>query len=288
MINFIYEVDNDKHIIWTYENNKIKNKRYFYQNLSHIDFKPPIKYFIKDTKFNFYYKKLAIFTSKPFSIKVLEKEIGKFQKKDEEIVWYLINNVKVNQKKEKFILWKTGEIEFWLWVYALHKKYKDKINKIFWKKPINIFPTSIGTIYCLNKLFCNGNMLYLSSTKTKIITLKNWFYKNIEEINIWTNQLNNWILETFHENINIFQLNDFQQKVYKKILNKFLQPILIFIKNNLIGNNLYIIWDISNYPFLIETISNGIKLPVIPLRIDGKTFKNIEKVDLFCLEKINV
>lgn len=288
MINFVYEINDNKHIIWTYEKNKIKNKRYFYQDLSNIDFQYPVKYFIKDTKFSFYYEKLAFFAKNPLPIKTLESEIKKFQKKDEEIIWYIINNIKVNQKNENFVLWKTGEIEFWLWVYSLHKKYKDKINKIFWKNPINIFPTSIWTIQCLSKLFLNGNVLYLSNTSTKILTLKNWFYKNIEEIDIWTNQLNSWILEIFHKNINIFQLNDFQQRVYKKILNKFLQPILIFIKNNLIGENLYIIWDISNYPFLIENISNSIKIPVIPLRIDGKAFKSIEKIDLFCLEKINV
>jgi len=288
MINFIYEINSNKYLIWNYQNKKLKNKMFYYKNLDKLDFVFPVKFFLKDTKFKFYYKKFTFYQENKFGINQLENLVKEFKQPNQQIIWYITNNIRINWKNKKYLLGNKWEISFWLWVYSLHTKYIDQIKKIFWQNPVHIFPTSLASIQCISKIFKKWNILYLLENITKIIKISNWYYYNIEEINIWLQDLYKWILETFHQDINWKQLTEFQQKVYTRKLNEFIQPLVFFIKENLINKNLYLIWNLSKYPLLIEKLSEYLKIPIIPLKIDNKTFQTIEQLDLFCIKKINV
>ena len=288
MINFIYEINQNKYLIGNYQNKKLKNKMFYYQSLDKLDFAYPVKFFLKDTKFNFYYKSFAFNQENKFSIAQLESLLKEFKQPKEQIIWYIINNININWEPEKYLLGQKWEISFWLGVYSLHTKYLDQIKKIFWQNPVHIFPTSLASIQCISKIFENWNILYLLENTTKTIQIINWFYHKVEEISLWLKELHNWILETFHQDISWEQLNEFQQKVYKKKLEEFIQPLVFFIKDNSINKNLYLIWNLAKYPLLTETLSKHLKIPVIPLRIDNKTFQTIDQLDLFCIQKINV
>jgi hypothetical protein len=170
----------------------------------------------------------------------------------------------------------------------LHQKYLDQIKKIFGEEKVQIYPTSLASIQCVSQIFQNWNILYLLDNISKTIQIVNGFYHKVEQIEIWLKQLHNWILETFHQDINYQQLNEFQKKVYLKKLREFIQPLVFFIKDNLINENLYLIWDLSKFPQLTQELSKQLKISIVPLRIDNKTFKTIEQLDLFCIQKLNV
>ncbi len=289
MINFAYEINNEKYLVWNYKNKKIKNKIFYFQNLNKLEYSHEIKLFLKDTNFNYYYNNFYFNQDKKFNLLQLEKLLSSFCiNKNEKIIWYYINNIIINWQKEKFILWKKWEISFWIWLYTLHKKYLDKIKWIFWQNKVKIYPSSISSIQCISNFFESWNLIYLLENNTKIIKLEKWFYKKIEEIEVGLKSLSNSIAEIFHTDICFEELNEFQKSVYLKKINEFIQPISIFIKKNISNKTLYLISDLKKYPKLIDRLSDNLNIWIIPLKIDNKSFKTIEQLDLFCIEKTNV
>jgi len=288
-MNFAYQISNTKSLVANLKNWKLTNKMFYYKKLSEVDFEDKNLFFMLDSKFNFYGKTFIFDKEEKITLNDIEKLLNEFKKRNEKVIWYTINNIVVNWKKEKFILWQKWEISFHLWVYSLKNIHYDEVLEIFWKnKKVQIYPTSLFSINCLNNIFNDWIIVYLLENTTKVIKIVNWFYQSIEKIEIWLKNFNIWLLENFHKNINFKELGEYQKKVYLKELENFLQPISLFIKDNAINQNIYLVWDTHKYPKLTEKISQQINSTIIPLRIDNKSFKRIEDLDLYCIKKNNV
>ena len=286
MSNLLYEISEEKKIIATLQENKISNKIFYYDKLEKLDFSQPSYFFLEDKKFNFYYKTFFFNQEDKFTIKQLQEFLKSFEfKKNEIFIGYMINNIKVYDKSSNYLLGKKWKISFWIGVYTLENKHLEFIKQIFWKNySIKIFPNSLFSIQCISKLMPNWTFVYLGKEKTKIIQIKNWFYYKVEHLPLWLNYIQKEIDEIF-KNIKLNALTDFQKKVYIKKLTELLQPIAIFIKSNLISDQIYIIWNFENFPKLLEELSNSIKTKILPLPIDNKKFSTIHDLDLYCIWK---
>ena len=282
-VNFIYEVKNWKYIIWEKKDNKIYNKRYFFWNLWDLDIKDKTEIFLDDIFFNFEIKSFIYDSYKKISIKHIENNLKDFW----DFIWYTILNIVKNWQKSKFILWQSWEISYDIWTYNINKLKYNEILKYFWKNiKLNIFPNSFFLIKCIWEEIKNWSILYLLKNNTKLINIKKWFYKNIEKLDIWIYEFNKNIKNIFWKNINsIENMSTFNQKVYIKELNKFLEPIILFLKNNLLNNNIYIIWDFKNAPLLLKILWDKLDTNIIPIRIDNKTFTTTEKANIYFILK---
>jgi len=283
-INFIYEWE-EKYITGVLKNNKIHNKKFYYQNIENLNLDENIHLFLKDNKLTYFQKYIIKSTSKKISIKDIENEISEIDLERNVFLWYNISNIKVNWKKENFLLWQSGDIEYVLWIYTISRIEYDKIIWAFWKNTkLNIYPNSL---FLIRKLEINNwNILYIWKNHTEIINVKNWFYFWVEKIELGTSFFENKIKEIFWKNIaTTANLSSFHKKIYEKELNKFLVPINFFVKENLKWNIIYSIWDFSHFPNLIENISKETKSEVIPIRIDNKTFLHPEQANIYCIWK---
>ncbi len=280
-INFIYEVNEGKYIIWTKTKNNINNKQYFFWNIWDLNIKEWTEIYIEDTNFNFDIKTFLYDNNKKIWLKEIEENLKKFGK----ITWYTILNTNKKWEKIKFILWQHWEISYDIGIYSINNKKKNQIFKNFWKNiKLNIFPSSFFLIKNVWEKIKQWTILYLLNNTTKIINIEKWFYKNIEKINIWIEQFENTIIDIYGKKINnINNMWEFNKKVYNKELDKFLEPINIFIQNGLLNNNIYIIWEFKNTPLLLQKIWEKLKSNIIPIKIDNKTFKNIEQADIHCI-----
>ena len=286
MPNFLYEISEEKKIIATLQENKISNKIFYYDKLEKLDFSQPSYFFLEDKKFNFYYKAFFLNQEDKFTIKQLQEFLKSFEfKKNEIFIGYMINNIQIDNKPSNYLLGKKWKISFWIGVYTLENKHLELIRQIFWKNySIKIFPNSLFSIQCISKLMPNWTFVYLGKEKTKVIQIKNWFYFKVENLPLWLNYLQKEFTQIFKDT-NLNALTDFQKKVYIKKLTELLQPISLFIKANLISDQIYIIWNFENFPKLLEELSNSIKTKILPLPIDNKKFSTIHDLDLYCIWK---
>ena len=288
--NFLYEIDDNKYIIWNIKNNKISNKQYFFWSIDNLDFDDNSKIFLQDTKFNYYQKSFAFYTKNKLTINDIEKEINIIDIWKDIFVGYSISDIKIDWQNSSKILWKKWDIEYTLWIYTLAKIEYNKILKYFWKNSkINIFPNSLFLIKYIWKDIKNGNLLYFWNDKIEILNIKNSFYAGVEVLNIWTKIFLNNIKEIYGYYLtSLSELSSFHKKIYEKELEKYIEPILLFLKENIKQWNIYIIWDFKNLPQLLEKLSTKLKQTIIPVQIEHKKFESVEKANLFCIEKFNI
>lgn len=282
-VNFIYEVKNWKYIIWERKWNIIYNKKYYFWNLWDLDIKDWMDIYIKDINLDFKVSNFVYNNKKKISIKDIEDNIKEFW----EISWYTILNIISNWKKNKFILWESWEISYDIWVYKINKLEYNQILKYFWKNiKFNIVPNSFFLVKQIWEDIKKWTILYLLENNIKVINIDKCFYKNIETLDMWIDEFYKNIKNIFWKNINnIDNMWSFNQKVYKKELVKFLEPIILFLKENILNKNIYIIWDFKNAPELVKNLWNKLNANIIPVRIDNKSFKNVEQADIYCILK---
>jgi len=282
-INFIYEITNWKYIIWEKKENKLYNKRYYFWDLWKLDIKNNTEIYLEDTYFDFQLKNFIYNNKKKISIKNIKDNLEDFQN----FIWYNILNIFINWKKSNFILWKYWEITYDIWTFNLNKLKYNKILKYFGKNiNLNIFPKSFFLVSCMQEDIQQWSILYFLNNNIKTINIEKNFYKNIEKLDIWIDEFHKNIKNIFWKRIsNIENMSNFNQKVYTKELEKFLEPIVLFLKKNLQKENIYIIWDFKYVPELLKTLWNKLNKNIIPIKINNKTFKNIEEADIYCILK---
>lgn len=282
-INFIYEVSKDKYLIWEKKWEKLYNKRYYYQDLGNIEVKDKIELYLEDINFDFQVKSFVYNNKKKIIIKDIEDNIQDFWK----ITWYTILNIIKNWKKNNFILWQSWEISYDIWVYKLNKFKYNQILKYFWRNiKLNIFPNSFFLVKQIWENIKKWSILYFLKNNTKLINIDKGFYKNIEKIDIWIDEFYKRIENIFWRQINnIENMGSFNQKVYKKELEKFLEPIILFLKDNTVNDNIFIIWNFKSAPLLLKTLWDNLQINIIPIKIENNTFKSIEQADIYCILK---
>lgn len=286
-INFLYEISEDNWLIWYLEWNKLKNKRYFFWSLDKIDFSDNVAIYLSDSKFDYKQKQIIWDYDEKIKLSDIEKELKLFSFKDSIFLWYNISNIIVDDKISSILLWKEWKINYTLWIYWLNKLHYNNLLQIFWKNiNINVYPNSFWTVKEFWINFLHGNLIYFLRNRVKLITIKNWFYENINSLDIWISFLNNRINEIYWKQLdNINELSDFHKKIYFKELNNYLEPIINFLKFNLINDNIFIIWNFNNLPNFLDTISSKLNKVIVPFKVDNKNFKTMEEVDIYNILK---
>lgn len=286
-INFLYEISEDNWLIWYLEWNKLKNKRYFFWSLDKIDFSDNVAIYLSDSKFDYKQKQIIWDYDEKIKLSDIEKELKLFSFKDSIFLWYNISNIIVDDKISSILLWKEWKINYTLWIYWLNKLHYNNLLQIFWKNiNINVYPNSFWTVKEFWINFLHGNLIYFLRNRIKLITIKNWFYENINSLDIWISFLNNRINEIYWKQLdNINELSDFHKKIYFKELNNYLEPIINFLKFNLINDNIFIIWNFNNLPNFLDTISSKLNKVIVPFKVDNKNFKTMEEVDIYNILK---
>lgn len=286
-INFLYEISEDNWLIWYLEWNKLKNKRYFFWSLDKIDFSDNVAIYLSDSKFDYKQKQIIWDYDEKIKLSDIEKELKLLSFKDSIFLWYNISNIIVDDKNSSILLWKEWKINYTLWIYWLNKLHYNNLLQIFWKNiNINVYPNSFWTVKEFWINFIHGNLIYFLRNRIKLITIKNWFYENINSLDIWISFLNNRINEIYWKQLdNINELSDFHKKIYFKELNNYLEPIINFLKFNLINDNIFIIWNFNNLPNFLDTISSKLNKVIVPFKVDNKNFKTMEEVDIYNILK---
>lgn len=286
-INFLYEISEDNWLIWYLEWNKLKNKRYFFWSLDKIDFSDNVAIYLSDSKFDYKQKQIIWDYDEKIKLSDIENELKLLSFKDSIFLWYNISNIIVDDKNSSILLWKEWKINYTLGIYWLNKLHYNNLLQIFWKNiNINVYPNSFWTVKEFWINFLHGNLIYFLRNRVKLITIKNWFYENINSLDIWISFLNNRINEIYWKQLdNINELSDFHKKIYFKELNNYLEPIINFLKFNLINDNIFIIWNFNNLPNFLDTISSKLNKVIIPFKVDNKNFKTMEEVDIYNILK---
>jgi len=281
-INFLYEKKEGEYLIWNLEDWKLKDKKYFFWKLIDLDFSDEMNVYLLDTKFN-YYLKSFVSTDKKVILQDIEANLKDFDLWKDRFIWYTITDIEINWKKSDILLWKTWDITYNIWVYTLDNINYNNVLQDFGKNmKLNIFPTSFWTVKFLWKEVLNWNLLYLWENKIEIITIDNWFYKYIDVLDIWLLQFRNTILEIFWKQIiSLEWLSDFHKKIYFKNMDSFLEPIVMFLKDNIVNDKIFVIWDFIHLPNILQVLWNKLKTNIIPIRIWNKEFKTVEKADIY-------
>ncbi len=287
-INFLYETKEWEYLVWNLENGKLKDKKYYFWKLINLDFADEVNLYLLDTKFN-YYLKSFVSNDRKITLQDIESNLKWFNFWKDRFIWYTVTDIQVNGEKSDILLWKTWEITYNIWVYTLDNINYNNILKDFGKNmKLNIFPSSFWTVKILWNEILNWNLLYLWENKTEIIVINNWFYHNIEILDIWLLQLKNNIFEVFWKQINTLDwLSDFHKKIYFKNMDSFLEPIILFLKDNIINDKIFVIWDFTNLPEFLQVLWNKLKTNIIPVRIWKKEFKTVENADIYSILQNN-
>lgn len=222
----------------------------------------PEDYFIFTLKhFNFY-------SSKPFTLSAQKQLIQehcisdkKNNKNISELLYYNINNSSINNEKTDFILSKSGQIQFDFHCIYSHSYCPVDVNTIS-KNKIHILPSSYPTIQILNTQFSdnqNYNIIYINKNNSKLIIVKNGFYKNVITINIWSKDLK----DIYHEQhiSHIFRdpnkVSPITQKIVSDASQFFAQQIIQrAIAQEGLEKNTVIVSDLQKNHFFMESLKN--------------------------------
>lgn len=171
---------------------------------------------LSDDQFNFFSQNLNYYQKDKFTISQF-KDILSHIKKD--LKWkidininsnnYLIDNIYINNEKQIDLFGHNGNMSWDINILSPHKLF-----------PCKTLPQSLWIIKYIHKTQNKNNfaVLYINDKKTKLITTKNWFYDNINEINLWINQIKKDMIED--NAIQAMYDNNLNNIVTKKILNE--------------------------------------------------------------------
>ncbi len=168
--------------------------------------------FLNENKFKIYNFDIFENFDKKITIenidKIIEQKLFEIYKKFGQFntfAFYTINNILINWQPKKYLIWESWLVFFKLSFYFLKpeilQQYQLKFPKNF--KLINFFPNSLFTIKFIQESLKKQSffLLYIDDSVSKLVQVYNWFYKQIEFVNIWINMLK----DTYQEN-NIFDL----------------------------------------------------------------------------------
>lgn len=287
-INLVYEIKEGKYITWNLNNWKISWKKYYFSKLSNLDMSWELDLYMQDEKFDFQSKNFKYNSDKKISIKQIEKNLNSFDFWKNIFAWYIVNNIYENGEKSKFILGKSGNVSYNVWIYTIRQRYHDRALKNFGKnKKINIYPNSIHMVQKIWEDIQDWTIMYILKNKIKIINIEEWFYKNVEEVDIKIKDFKDNILEIFAEELkSLADMTDFNKKVYMRELDKFLEPVKIFVNNACKSNKIYVIWNFEKTPSLLENLGKSTGKLIAPIKVWTKRFSSIEEADIFYIKSI--
>ena len=130
----------------------------------------------------------------------------------------------VNWIEKQFLIWEKWDISCRIILVFLNRESCGIFNDKFWdfqsQKNIEIYPESFQTItYLRNNMHMNNFLLlYIRDSHCKGVLIKDWFYKNIESLNLWVNALmqmykDNWISKYRYKNYEEIENNPFAKNI---------------------------------------------------------------------------
>ncbi len=300
MVNLIYTLEKNKNIIASYKKGKLKNKRFYFDNIDKLNIDIDSYYLDNEEKFYYFSKLTSIELKKPkkLTIKDIEDKMDNILEETvlqgKKVIFYNISYIFIDRKEQEYIMgieWKR--FVFQINIVLMETAETNKIVSTIWNlENLKIYPKSF---FLLNRLYktvkwSDYYLLYIWNKEVKLIDIKNWFYSNIENINTGLDDLKKILTNTFSDldfMKNIDSINDFHKNLYKKEVSKFIEIISMFIKENAPSNkNILLIWDIWNYPLLVDLLSNSCNQSIIPFISKDIRGKKDYDIHLNCLEKI--
>jgi len=130
----------------------------------------------------------------------------------------------VNWIEKQFLIWEKWDISCRIILVFLNRESCGIFNDKFWdfqsQKNIEIYPESFQTItYLRNNMHMdNFLLLYIRDSHCKGVLIEDWFYKNIESLNLWVNALmqmykDNWISKYRYKNYEEIENNPFAKNI---------------------------------------------------------------------------
>ena len=286
-INLIYEIWENKYIIGDINKNKITRKSYYFGDISNLEFSHHTNVFLLDERFTFFQKTFFKHLDRKLTLADIEKDINSIDIGKNILIGYDISDFSVNGNKEDTLLGKKWDISYTIGLFTLSSLEYNRILKIFGKNiKIKIYPNSLYLLKKLNKNLKDGNIVYFGKNEIEVINIINGFYVSVEKIPLGTDILVRKVKEIFGKDlINVDKIQDFHRKIYLKELNQYLEPVIFFLKENILEKwNMYVIGDFRFLPKLIETLASKLQKNIFPIKIDNKSFKNIEDANFYCIE----
>ena len=135
----------------------------------------------------------------------------------------------VNWIEKQFLIWEKWDISCRIILVFLNRESCGIFNDKFWdfqsQKNIEIYPESFQTItYLRNNMHMNNFLLlYIRDSHCKGVLIEDWFYKNIESLNLWVNALmqmykDNWISKYRYKNYEEIENNPFAKNIVVQTL----------------------------------------------------------------------
>lgn len=182
-----------------------------------------------------------------------------------------IDTIFVDWEEKKFVIWEKWEIFFRLYIIIVDKKTINQLNSsygnVLLEKNITIIPESFYTLMFLRNNLKKENfvLLYITENYCKAIVVKNWFYENIEVLNLWISALkqmykDNSIVQYRYKDYNFIESNQLAKGLIMETLEFYSQLFCkrIFEKN-LIWNDIVVISPITKNIHFIEAFDKEYK-----------------------------
>lgn len=226
-------------------------------------------YFMLDeSRFSFFRFDIIKYYQDTFTLKDLDEIIAAKMEEirsvgGEKIMTY-IDTIYVDGEEKKFIIGEKSEIFFRLYIMFLDKKTLNLFNAVYGnvleERKITIIPESFYTLMFLRNNLKKDNftLLYITETYCKAISVKQWFYHEIEVLNLGIAALkqmykDNGIVQYRYKDYTFIESNPLAKGLVMETLDFYSQLFCKrFYEKNLTWTDIVVISPITKNVHFIE------------------------------------
>lgn len=224
-------------------------------------------YLLKEDRFNFYsvdiyQKRDTKFTIWDFK-SVLEDKKQQFYKehwRTSTLLFYDLDSIFIDWEKQKFVINQKWDIYFRLNMIFLDTQTLNlfKINswnKLNDEKKLNIYPSRYFTIKFIEKTLekQDFNLFYIDQKSAKLLIIKNWFYRDYYNLNLWKDKLkdifeDNSIQDLYYNNFSDISWNELKERLLKSSLEFYTDMVSKWLGES--------VWKWENIIFVSDLLKN--------------------------------
>jgi len=233
-------------------------------------------YFMLDeSRFSFYRYDIFKNFDETFTLKnlddIIAEKLESIQGVGGEKVMTYIDTIYVDGEESRFVIGEKWEIFFRLYIIFVDKKTINQFNSsygnVLLEKKITLIPQSFYTLMFLRNNLKKENfvLLYITEDYCKAIVVKNWFYHNIEVLNLWISSLkqmykDNSIVQYRYKDYDFIESNQLAKGLVMETLHFYSQLFCKrFFEKNLIWNDIMVISPITKNVHFIEAFDKEYK-----------------------------
>lgn len=202
--------------------------------------------------------------------KLVDEKISHIKKEinpDSEVLFHTINTIFVDGSPAKFVIGQKGQIFMSLHLVYIKKKTLFDCMAVLWQikhnKNITVIPESFYTQFFIKDAISKQqfNLLYIYDEYSKLVQIKDWFYKQFDTINLGINALKtiyqeNNILPYLYKNVEDLDLNELAKDLVTKSLDFYAQMLTSRLQEKFgIGQDLIIISSIIKNTYFLDTLN---------------------------------